>query len=302
MQIEDHGKSEPPEGRLISIRDQKVAVYERGQGSVPIIFIPGGGAVGLDYWAVHSLVCEDNWSVLYDRLGTGWSSSTLLPRTIAEIVDELHLILDALAARMPPILVGHSLGGLYARGYAQRYTVAGLVLLDPDHEDYRSFMPPELSELYGRWKPDESLPSQLPLEVLQMYKNLFSAEMIDWPVHISSPLLERHVSMEWIRAGIRGSGDPLGRYSQIRSGGPIPDIPVTILCSTTTDGFKDAVSIGQSSQTLQAEIVGKNRLYSKVAASIPRGKTRMIAAGHATMHYRYPRIIAEAVEDILRAI
>lgn len=299
MRIEQWEAQDPPEGRLISIGEQKLALYERGRGPIPVIFIPGGGAVGLDYWAVHSLVAQDSWSVLYDRAGTGWSTSTQLPRTLDAVTEELNHIVNTLTPPTPPILVGHSLGGLYARGYAQRYPVMGLVLLDPDHEDYRSFMPTELAELYGSWDPDAALPAEFPQELLQLYRDLFAAEMIDWPDHIRSALLKRHVSMEWLRAGIRESGDPLGRYKQIRGGGPIPDVRTIVLCSTRTDGFKDAVSVGQSQQTLQAEIEGKNRLYAEFAASLPRGETRMIAAGHATMHYRYPRNIAEAVQDVL---
>lgn len=125
--------------------------------------------------------------------------------------------------------------------------------------------------------------------------------MVGWPDRIRSPLLKRHISMEWIRAGIRESGDPLGRYKEIRRGGEIPNVPVILFCSTTTDGFKDAVSVGQSQQTLQAEIEGKNRLYAEFASGQPRGETRMIAAGHATMHYRYPENIAEAIQDVLRS-
>ncbi len=39
---------------------------------------------------------------------------------------------------LPYLLVGHSLGGFYARHYAHRFPgeVAGLVLLDLAHEDY----------------------------------------------------------------------------------------------------------------------------------------------------------------------
>lgn len=301
MRTEPHETQDPPEGRLISIGEHQLAIYERGRGSVPVIFIPGGGAVGLDYWAIHSLVAQDDFSVLYDRAGTGWSTSAPLPRTVDAVVEELNHIVSALAMQTAPVLIGHSLGGLYARGYAQRYPVAGLVLLDPDHEDYRSFMPRELAELYGSWDPDAALPDELPAELLQLYRDLFAAEMVDWPRHIRSALLKRHVSMEWIRAGIRESGDPLGRYGEIRRGGPIPDVPVIIFCSTETDGFKDAVSVGQSQQTLKAEIEGKNRLYAQFAGSQPRGETRMIAAGHATMHYRYPGNIAEAVREVLRS-
>ena len=44
-------------------------------------------------------------------------------------------------SRSPYLLVGHSLGGLYARHYATRFPgeVAALLVLDPAHEDYDSY-------------------------------------------------------------------------------------------------------------------------------------------------------------------
>jgi pimeloyl-ACP methyl ester carboxylesterase len=136
--------------------------------------------------------------VLYGRAGTGWSTSTPLPRTVHAVTEKLNHIVNDLGSQTSPVLVGHSLGALYGRRYAQRYPVMGLVLLDPDHEDYRSFMPPELAKLYASWDPDAALPDDLPPEILQLYRDLFAAEMIDWPDHIRSPLLKRHVLMEWI--------------------------------------------------------------------------------------------------------
>src|SRR5690606_11979236 len=68
----------------------------------------------------------------YDRAGYGWSDAGPLPRTGRQITDELHRLLLAAGEDPPYILVGHSLGGLYARLYATRFRseVAGLVLVD----------------------------------------------------------------------------------------------------------------------------------------------------------------------------
>lgn len=50
----------------------------------------------------------------------------------------------------------------------------------------------------------------------------------------------------------------LGQHGQICVGGPIPGVPVVFVCSTSTDEFEKAVCVGQSAQTLQEEIEGKN--------------------------------------------
>jgi pimeloyl-ACP methyl ester carboxylesterase len=53
------------------------------------------------------------------------------------MVDDLHRLLQAAHMRPPFILVGHSLGGMNIKLYAETYLpdVAGLVFVDPSHED-----------------------------------------------------------------------------------------------------------------------------------------------------------------------
>jgi pimeloyl-ACP methyl ester carboxylesterase len=59
------------------------------------------------------------------------------PRTAADVVADLHALLQAAAVPGPYVLVGHSLGGLFSRLYAATYpdAVVGLVLVDATHED-----------------------------------------------------------------------------------------------------------------------------------------------------------------------
>jgi pimeloyl-ACP methyl ester carboxylesterase len=51
-------------------------------------------------------------------------------------VFELHELLNAAGIRGPLVMVGHSIGGLLVRLYAERYAddVVGMVLVDPTHE------------------------------------------------------------------------------------------------------------------------------------------------------------------------
>src|SRR4030095_6301583 len=92
---------------------------------------------------IHDQVSEFTTSVLYDRAGTGWSEVVKLPRTATEVTDELRSLLHAAGVPAPYLLVGHSLGGIYTRRYAQRFPdeVAGLLFLEPAHEDFPAIMP-----------------------------------------------------------------------------------------------------------------------------------------------------------------
>lgn len=292
----------PPLGRLLRVGGRRLAVHTEGQGSPAIIFLPGAGAVGLDYLNVQERAAHLGTCLVYDRAGTGWSEPADLPRTAEAVTDELRALLRAAGVASPCVLVGHSLGGLYARHFAQRFPdeVAGLVLLDPAHEDYRAFMPPELVARWEAWDPKQALPDALPDEAIQFYRGLFADEMADWPPAVRDALVERHVSRDWLRAGLLEGSNIDEVYDEARHGGPLPDVPAIILCSMAVDAFKRAVSAGTGEALLDAELEGKRRLYSAWAASMPRGDLRLVDAGHVTISMRHPEAVIEAIADVMR--
>ncbi len=150
------GSQPPPLGRFCEVGGRRLLMHRSGDGGPSIVFLPGAGTVGLDYFNVQQLGARLATSILYDRAGTGWSERVAMPRTAAQVTDELRELLAAADAPRPYLLVGHSLGGLYARHFAQRFPeeVAGLLLLDPAHEDYDAYMPPRL-DAAGRARPDK---------------------------------------------------------------------------------------------------------------------------------------------------
>jgi pimeloyl-ACP methyl ester carboxylesterase len=67
----------------------------------------------------------------------GWSDPGPAPRGPKTVARELHSLLGSAKEKGPYVFVGHSWGGIIARVYASLYgkDVAGLVLVDPTHED-----------------------------------------------------------------------------------------------------------------------------------------------------------------------
>jgi pimeloyl-ACP methyl ester carboxylesterase len=96
--------------------------------------------VGLDYLNVQERAAALSTTVLYDRDGTGWSDRVELPRTSTQVTDELRELLRNADVPAPFLLVGHSVGGICAHHYSQRFPdeVSGLLLLDPAHQDYNA--------------------------------------------------------------------------------------------------------------------------------------------------------------------
>jgi pimeloyl-ACP methyl ester carboxylesterase len=295
----------PPAGRYYQVEGRRLLLHQSGSGDPAVVFLAGGGAVGLDYLNLQQRAAELATSVIYDRAGTGWSQRVDLPRASAEVIEELRALLTAAEVPAPYLLVGHSLGGLYARHYAQQYSgdVSGLVLLDPAHEDYNAYMPKDLVDQWSSWDADEVLPDDLPEELIQFYRALFEQEMTDWPPDIRDVLIERHVSADWLRAGLQEAKNIDQLYDEVRHAGQMPDLPLIILTSTGIDSFKAAVSQGIPESLLCEEIEGKNRLYTTWAESVRNGENRLVEhVGHVTLHFRRPDAVLQAIQDILHRV
>ena len=291
----------PPLGRYYDIGGRRLLLHRAGAGSPAVVVLPGGGAVGLDYLNVQQRAADLTTSVLYDRGGTGWSDRVGLPRTAARVTDELRELLRIAGVPAPYLLVGHSLGGLYARHYAQRFPgdVAGLLLLDPAHEDYNAYMPRQLLDQWAAWDPDQALPDELPDGLIQLYRGLFAQELAGWPEELRELLVECHVSLDWLRVGLQEAKNVEQLYEEVRRAGPLPDVPLIVLCSVEIDAFKAVVSQGVDESLLREEIDGKRRLYTVLAESVPRGEIRPIDAGHVTIHFRQPDAVLRAIRDLL---
>jgi pimeloyl-ACP methyl ester carboxylesterase len=159
----------PVEERRIALPDGR-EIYLRCQGSgSPTVLFESGYHDSSDLWSetdatppvppddAFTQVSRLTRACAYDRPGTlrytdgtsgvtDRSSPVAMPRTAADVVTDLHDVLAAAGETGPYVLVAHSLGGLFARLYAQTHPddVAGIVFVD-------SF-PIEIPALFGsKW-------------------------------------------------------------------------------------------------------------------------------------------------------
>lgn len=121
--------------RIVTIDGQNLHIVTLGQTGPTVVFEAGLGNDTSTWKSVAGPVAKFAQVVLYDRAGLG-RSLPLADKTSAATADavsiRLHALLTAVPVRPPYILVGHSLGGLYAQMYARKYPadIAGVVLLD----------------------------------------------------------------------------------------------------------------------------------------------------------------------------
>lgn len=122
-------------GRLVDVGGHRLHLTERGQGEPTVVIIPGAGDSSYSWMAVQKQIATFARVVTYDRAGLGSSDLGPAPDPIRTLT-ELEQLLAKSGAPGPYILVGHSLGGLFARMYATSHPdqVTGLVLVDSTHE------------------------------------------------------------------------------------------------------------------------------------------------------------------------
>lgn len=174
----------------------------RGSGS-PTVLLEAGAGNDARIWdqvalppdsvseAVFPAVAQFTRVCAYDRPGTllddthhSRSDPVTERRSAAEMVADLHALIEAADLQGPFVMAGHSFGGLIVRLYAYTFPadVAGLVLIDAAHEDYyaglQALLTPEqwiaANELPGR----EAYPELESIDVPTSAAQVIAAEEI----------------------------------------------------------------------------------------------------------------------------
>jgi pimeloyl-ACP methyl ester carboxylesterase len=120
------------EGRLVTVADGRQIYLDcRGAGSPTVILDNGLGSGASGWGFVLTRIGEQTRVCAYDRPGIGHSS----PRpthTVGDTATELRQVLANAGENGPFVVVGMSLGGVYARVFTaeHRDDVVGVVLVD----------------------------------------------------------------------------------------------------------------------------------------------------------------------------
>ena len=127
----------PPPGQLIDVGGHKLHLYCIGEGA-PTVILDAAFPAQVSNWVwVQPQIAKTTRVCAYDRAGHGWSDLGAEPRDAKQHARELKTLLEKANVPGPFVLVGHSLGGLYVREFADMFPeqVAGMVLLEGTHPD-----------------------------------------------------------------------------------------------------------------------------------------------------------------------
>ncbi len=141
-------------GQLVDIGGRHINLLCTGAGGPTVILMAGLSSWSAVWYKTQPAIALMTRVCAFDRAGYGFSDPAPRPQILSEVVDDLHAALEAGAIPGPYVLVGHSLGGLEARIYAQRWPkeVVGMVLDDtsPAGEGLIDEDQPGFDEVVGR--------------------------------------------------------------------------------------------------------------------------------------------------------
>ena len=203
--------------RFITIDSTKIwintiGIENRKEGQ-PLIVFESGHGTPMGHWdRILDGVSELAPLITYDRPGIGESEPDNEMPTIKNVSDKLIKILNYLNVEPPYVLVGHSLGGAYVRGFAVYYPelLAGLVIIDPADftETQLNRRKPfldigltneQVDTLFNKWaledQANKNQPSSKPKSVIEEsevlaqlretnFKEITDSELPNIPVHI----------------------------------------------------------------------------------------------------------------------
>jgi pimeloyl-ACP methyl ester carboxylesterase len=175
--------------RFITIDGTKIWINTIGidnrRDDQPVIVFESGHGTPMGHWdKILKGVSELAPLITYDRPGIGESEADNEMPTIKNVSDKLIKVLKHLDIKPPYVLVGHSLGGAYVRGFAVYYPelLAGLVIIDPaDFTETRSnrrkpfldigLTNDQVDTLYKNWEKEaeenKNRPTTKPKSVLE---------------------------------------------------------------------------------------------------------------------------------------
>ncbi|MBS0420024.1 MAG: alpha/beta hydrolase [Proteobacteria bacterium] len=294
--------------RLVRLPDGRAMnIYCIGSGSPTVLLDAGLGDSAVIWRKVHSRLAERTRVCAFDRAGSGFSDPGPLPRDAVHIAQDMKALFEAAGLKPPYVLVGHSLGGLNVRYYADLHLkeIVGMVLVEPatEHQDkrigrslpriaalfdqQRAILQGCLDRLEGKGKPGNQLDEMCkdqPAADLPPAANAAAAALNGKSEHLRSELSEFD--------GIMGPSSDQAAAAR-RSYGSIPLVVLTAA----------EPRIPGLSATERDTLLGIiKQMHGELAALSTRGVDLIVPGSSHYVQIDAPQAVIDAVSQVLSQV
>lgn len=177
-QLRKEAKEYLPPGSMVEVNNKNIHVYAEGEGKNTLVFMAGHGTSNptLDFKPLWMRMTDKYRVVVVEKSGYGWSDTSNSPRDIDTILEETRKVLELSGEKSPYVLFPHSMSGLEAIYWSQKYPdeVKAIIGLDPVTPETIDLIPePNKIQLYfmyfisriglSRFMPESEVGENLPL-------------------------------------------------------------------------------------------------------------------------------------------
>ncbi len=131
-----------PLGKIVEVNGHNMSVYTEGEGDKTLVFLSGGGTCSpiLDFKSLYSLLSNEYKIAVVEKFGYGFSDVVDEQRDIDTMLSETRMALEKAGIEGPYVLCPHSMSGLEALYWAQKYpeeveAIIGLDMAVPAYYD-----------------------------------------------------------------------------------------------------------------------------------------------------------------------
>lgn len=131
-----------PLGKIVEVNGHNMSVYIEGEGDKTLVFLSGGGTCSpiLDFKSLYSLLSNEYKIAVVEKFGYGFSDVVDEQRDIDTMLSETRMALEKAGIEGPYVLCPHSMSGLEALYWAQKYpeeveAIIGLDMAVPAYYD-----------------------------------------------------------------------------------------------------------------------------------------------------------------------
>ena len=123
-----------PLGEIVQVDGNNLSVYTEGDGETTLIFMSGAGTSSpiLDFKSLYSCLSDKYKIAVVEKFGYGFSDVVDKSRDIDSMLEDTIAALTATGLNAPYVLCPHSMSGLEALYWAQKYPdeVSAIIGLD----------------------------------------------------------------------------------------------------------------------------------------------------------------------------
>lgn len=142
IQLKKESALRSPLGQIVDVDEHNMSVYIEGEGETTLVFMSGGGTCCpiLDFKSLYSLLSDNYKIAVVEKFGYGFSDVVDVSRDIDSILENTRTALEAAGLNAPYVLCPHSMSGLEALYWAQKYpdevsAIIGLDMAVPQYYD-----------------------------------------------------------------------------------------------------------------------------------------------------------------------